>query len=131
VSTGPTGTNNNYNHNNNNNCNQSGINNNNPPPSSPTGIYGGSGQFNLAMGRNGNPISGTMTANVNCAVAQSGDNIQLSLDLAATSVTGSLQQAIQTGGSDSIFNFVGTTSGTQITANSQEKPGTIRHSILT
>ncbi len=115
--------NNGNNNNNNGNGNPSGVNNNNPSPSNPTASYGGSGQFDLTMQSNGNTLSGTMTANINCAVEQNGNNIQLSLDLSPTSVSGSLQQAIPAGGSDTIFNFVGTTSGSQLNANSQGTAG--------
>jgi hypothetical protein len=121
------GNNNNNNGNNGTNSNngngsQGGVNNNNPSPSNPTGSYGGSGQFDLSMQSNGNTLSGTLTANVNCAVEQSGSNIQLSLDLSPTSVSGSLQQAISNGNGVT-FNFVGTTSGSQLTANSQGTTG--------
>jgi hypothetical protein len=119
ASPSPSGNNNNNNQNN----NGPAINNNNPSPSNPTASYGGSGQFTLTMHDSGNTYSGTMTANINCQVEQRGNNIQLSVDLSPTSVSGSLQQAIPVGGSDTIFNFVGTTSGTQLTANSQGTTG--------
>ena len=109
--------------NNNNNNGPSVNNNNNPSPSNPTATYGGSGQFTLTMKDSGNTYSGTMTANINCQVAQNGTNIQLSLDLSPTSVTGSLAQAIQVGSGDTIFNFVGSTSDTQLNANSQGTTG--------
>jgi len=115
--------NNNGNSSNNGNGSQGGVNNNNPSPSNPTGSYGGSGQFDLSMQSNGNTLSGTMTANIDCAVEQRGSNIQLSIDLTPTSVSGSLQQAITAGGSDTVFNFVGTTSGSQLTANAQGTAG--------
>ena len=110
---------------NNNNQNNNGpsVNNNNPSPSNPTATYGGSGQFTLTMKDSGSTYSGTMTANINCQVAQNGANIQLSLDLSPTVVTGSLAQAIQVGSGDTIFNFVGTTSGTQLNTNSQGTTG--------
>lgn len=115
--------NNNNNNNSNNNQNQSGVNNNNPPPSNVTASYGGSGQFKVSMQSDGNSYSGTLTANINVPVEQNGNTIQLSLDLTPTSVSGSLQQVITTGGSATIFNFVGTTSGSQVTANSQGTTG--------
>src|SRR5208283_3382438 len=109
--------------NNNNNQNQPAINNNNQPPSNETASYGGSGQFKVSMQSNGNSYSGTLTANINIPVQQVGNSIQFSLDLSPTSVSGSLQQAIQTGGSDTIFNFVGTVSNSQVTANAQGTTG--------
>jgi hypothetical protein len=109
--------------NNNNNQNQPAINNNNQPPSNETASYGGSGQFKVSMQSDGTSYSGTLTANINIPVQQVGNNIQFSLDLSPTSVSGSLQQAIQTGGSDTIFNFDGTVSNSQVTANAQGTTG--------
>jgi hypothetical protein len=116
--------NNNSNDSNNNNQNQGpGINNNNPSPSNPTATYGGNGQFQVSMQNDGSSYSGTLSANIDIPVEQNGNNIQFSLDLTPTGVSGSLSQVIQTGGSDTIFNFVGTTSGSQVTANSQGTTG--------
>ena len=74
---------------NNQNGNQSGIINNNPTPSNPTNSYGGSGQFDITITADGNTFSGTMTANINCPVQLNGNNIQLSLSITPTSVSGS------------------------------------------
>jgi hypothetical protein len=114
--------NNQNNNNNNNNQNQPGISNNNSPPSNVTTSYGGSGQFDVSMQSDGTSYSGTLTANINVPVQQVGNVIQFSLELSPTSVSGSLQQAIQTG-SGTIFNFVGTVSNGQVTANAQGTTG--------
>ena len=119
----PTNNSNQNNNNNNNNQNQPGISNNNPPPSNTTASYGGSGKFEVSMQSDGTSYSGTLMANINVPVQQVGNTIQISLDLSPTSVSGSLQQAIQTGGSDTIFNFVGTVSNAQVTANAQGTTG--------
>ncbi len=107
--------------NNNGDGNQGAV-NNNLSPSNPTSSYGGSGQFNLIITRNGNSASGVITANINCAVEQNGNNIQLAITLTPTSVSQSLQQEIQNDNSVT-FNFAGTTSGSQINANAQETIG--------
>jgi hypothetical protein len=117
--------NNNQNNNNNptDNGNQGGnIINNIPSPSSPTNNYGGSGQFQVTMTQNGNTISGTVIADMSCLVEQSGNNIQLSLTITPTTVSDSLQQTVSTG-NDVVLNFAGTTSGSQIDANSQGTMG--------
>jgi hypothetical protein len=112
------------NQNNNNNQNQGpDITNNNQAPNNVTASYGGCGQFDVSMQSGGTSNSGTLTANINIPVQQVGNTIQFSLDLTPTSVSGSLSQAIQTGGSDTIFNFAGTTSGSQVTANAQGTTG--------
>jgi hypothetical protein len=115
--------NNNSSNNNNNQTQGPGTNNNNPSPSNPTASYGGSGQFDVSIQNGGSSFSGTLSANINVSVEQNGNTIQFSLDLTPTSVSGSLSQVIQTGGSDTIFNFVGTTSGSQVNANSQGTTG--------
>lgn len=109
--------------NNNNNQNQPGISNNNSPPSNVTASYGGSGQFHVSMQSDGTSYSGTLTANINVPVQQVGNSIQISVDLSPTSVSGSLQQAIQSGTSDTVFNFVGTVSNGQVTANAKGTTG--------
>jgi hypothetical protein len=118
--------NNNQNNNDNNqnyNGNQGGsIINNIPSPSTPTGNYGGSGQFQITMTQSGNTISGTVIADMSCLVEQSGNNIQLSLAITPTTVSDSLQQAVSTG-NDVVLNFAGITSGSQIDANSQGTMG--------
>jgi len=111
------------NNNNNNNQNQPGISNNNSPPSNVTASYGGSGKFDVSMRSDGTSYSGTLTANINVPVQRVGNAIQISVDLSPTSVSGSLQQAIQAGGSDTVFNFVGTVSNAQVTANAQGTTG--------
>ena len=98
------------------------INNNNPAPSNPTSSYGGSGQFNLAFNQNGNQISGTISANIDCDVEQDGDKIQMALTLTITTVSSSLQQVIG-GGKSQTFNFAGTVSGSQISANAEGTVG--------
>ena len=116
--------NNSNNQNNNNNQNQGpNITNNNQPPNNVTASYGGNGQFDVSMQSDGTSYSGTLTANINVPVQQVGNTIQFSLDLTPTSVSGSLSQAIQTGGNNTIFNFAGTTSGSQVTANAQGTTG--------
>jgi hypothetical protein len=113
----------NDNNNQNNNGNQGGgVINNIPSPSNPTGNYGGSGQFDIVIASDGNTISGTITANINCLVEQNGNSIQLSMTISPTIVSESLQQAISSGNS-AVYNFAGTTAGSQITANSQGTMG--------
>ncbi len=115
---------NNQNNNNNNNQNQPSMTNNNPSPTNVTASYGGSGQFQVSMQSDGNSYSGTLTANINVPVQQDGNTIQFSLELTPTSVSGSLQQVIQTDGNGgTVFNFVGTVSGSQVTANAQGDSG--------
>jgi len=99
--------------------------NNNPSPSNPTGSYGGSGQFDMTFTSNGQTFSGTISANINCEVEQNGNSIQLSMAITPTSVSESLQQAISIGStkSDRVFNFAGTTSGTQLNANAKGTVG--------
>jgi hypothetical protein len=104
------------------NGNQGTIINNNPTPSNPTGSYGGTSQFDLTMTKSGNTFSGSVTANTNCHVQQTGNNIQLSFDFTPTQVSGNLQQAISTD-NDVVFNFVGTSSGTQFNANAKGTAG--------
>lgn len=118
----PNDNNNNNPNNNNNNQNQQGMTNSNPSPSNVTASYGGSGQFKVSMQSDGNSYSGTLTANINVPVQQNGNTIQFSLELTPTSVSGSLSQAIQSGGG-TVFNFVGTVSGSQVTANAQGDAG--------
>jgi hypothetical protein len=101
-----------------NNENTGTINNNNPSPANPTSSYGGSGQFNLAINQNGNQISGTMSTNIDCDVEQNGNSIQMALTLTITQVSSSLQQAVNSDKSET-FNFAGTISGPQISANAQ------------
>ena len=95
--------------------------NNNPSPSNPTGSYGGSGQFDMTFTSNGQTFSGTISANINCQVEQNGNSIQLSLTITPTSVSDGLQQAISIGSAknDRVFNFAGTTSGSQLNANAK------------
>ncbi len=101
-----------------------GIHNDNQAPSNPISSYGGNGDFQITIPTGNGDITGKMTANINCLVQTNGNNIQLSLDLTPTSVTGSLQQAINPDKGNQIFNFVGTIStGTQFTANSQGSVG--------
>lgn len=123
---GNTGDQNNQNSNNPNDNNQNGnqggtMINNNPSPSNPTGSYGGNGQFDMTFTSNGQTFSGTISANINCQVEQNGNSIQLSMTITPTSVSDSLQQAISIGSakSDSVFNFAGTTSGSQLNANAK------------
>ena len=123
---GNTGDQNNQNSNNPNDNNQNGnqggtMINNNPPPSNPTGSYGGNGQFDITLTSNGQTFSGTISANINCQVEQNGNSIQLSMTITPTSVSDSLQQAISIGSaeSDRVFNFAGTTSGSQLNANAK------------
>ena len=127
---GNTGDQNNQNSNNPNDNNQNGnqggtVINNNPLPSNPTGSYGGSGQFDMTFTSNGQTFSGTISANINCQVEQNGNSIQLSLTITPTSVSDSLQQAISIGSAknDRVFNFAGTTSGTQLNANAKGTSG--------
>lgn len=117
--------NNNNNNNNNNNQNQGGgVTNNNQPPSNVTASYGGSGQFQISMTSDGTHYSGTLTANIGAPVQQIGNTIQFSLEIAPTSVTGNLAQVIPTDGSGgTTFNFVGTVSDSQVTANAQGSSG--------
>jgi len=100
------------------NGNPGTVNNNNPSPGNPTSSYGGTGQFNLAIFQNGNQISGTVKANIDCDVEQNGNNIQMALTLTITQVSSSLQQAVSSGKSET-FNFAGTVSGSLINANAQ------------
>ena len=123
---GNTGDQNNQNSNNPNDNNQNGnqggtMINNNPSPSNPTGSYGGNGQFDMTVTSNRQTFSGTISANINCQVEQNGNSIQLSMTTTPTSVSDSLQQAISIGSakSDSVFNFAGTTSGSQLNANAK------------
>jgi hypothetical protein len=98
------------------NGNQGLVNNYCSAPSNPTGSYEGTGQFNLAITLYGNLVSGTITANVNCAVEQNGSRIQLALTLMPTSAPQGLQPSISVGNSLT-FDFAGTTSNSQYTAN--------------
>jgi hypothetical protein len=127
---GNTGDQNNQNSNNPNDNNQNGnqggtIINNNPLPSNPTGSYGGNGQFDITLTSNGQTFSGTISTNINCQVEQNGNSIQLSMTITPTSVSDSLQQAISIGSaeSDRVFNFAGTTSGSQLNANAKGRIG--------
>jgi len=117
---GPTGS---PNSNNNNNSNSQGMTNNNPPITNPTGQYNSMGsQFSVsAPNQNGGKDSGTISADVICAVQQSGNNIQLDLTLTLTNVPQSLSQDIQN--AQVIFNFAGTTSGSQINAQASGNGG--------
>ncbi len=113
---------NNGNNNGNTGSNSGNVNNSNPPVTNPTNSFGGSGQLDVTVPNSGSPAG--INANVNCLVSQNGNNIQLGLDLFPTSVPSSLQSTFSnSGNSDYLFNFDGTTSntdsGTQITANAQ------------
>ncbi len=120
----PNDNNQNNNNNDNNNQNQPSMTNSNPSPNNVTAVYGGNGQFQVSMQSDGNSYSGTLTASINVPVQQDGNTIEFSLELTPTSVSGSLSQVIQTDGSSgTVFNFVGTTSGTQLTANAQGDSG--------
>jgi hypothetical protein len=127
--------NNNQNNNGNNNQNGYGNNNNNnndqgpsvanvnPSPSNPTSNYGGDAQVNIGMPNgDGTTVSGTMHANIMCTMAQDGSNVQFSLIMTPTSVSDNLQQMI-TVGNGVTFNFVGTISGSQISADAQGSTG--------
>jgi hypothetical protein len=107
-------------YNNNSGDNQGGINNYNQAPTNPTGSYSGTGDFQITVPAPNGEYSGTMTANINCQVQQTGTNIQLSVGLIPTSITGSLQQVMSSSNGVQNFNFVGTMStDTQFTANAQ------------
>ena len=115
--------NNNNNQNNNNQTsdnqnsnNSQGITNNNPPITNPTGQYSSTGnQFSISFpNQSGGKDTGTITANVDCIVQQSGNSIQLDFTITPTSIPQSLSQTMQ--GNAVTFNFAGTTSGSQITA---------------
>lgn len=120
----------NGNNNNNNNNGNSGngfsnsgnVNNNNPEVINPSNSFGSSGQFAVTAQTSQGQVSDQLTANVNCLVAENGNNIQLSLDLSPTNVPSDLQ-SVFTQPNDYLFNFAGTTtsssSGMQITANAQ------------
>ena len=120
--------NNDSNNNNNDNNNEStgsnsgNVNNLNPLMNNSTYTFGGLGQFDINLANNDSQSSNEISTNIYCMVFQSGNNIQLSLDLTPTNVPNSLEPVF-TSNNDYIFNFVGTTSdnssGTQITANSQ------------
>jgi hypothetical protein len=113
-----------YNNNNNSSDNTGGINNYNQAPINPTGIYSGTGDFQITVPTPNGVYSGTMTANINCQVQQTDNNIQLSVGLIPTSITGSLQQVMSTNNGVQTFNFVGTmTSTTEFTANAQGNIG--------
>ena len=101
-----------------------GLSNNNPPITSPTGQYNGSGkQFSLNIpDQNGGTASGTISADVTCAVQQTGNTIQLDLTVTPTNVPQSLSQAI-TSQNPVTFNFAGTTSGSQINAQASGTTG--------
>ncbi len=101
-----------------------GMNNNNPPITNPTNQYSSTGnQFSVNVpNQNGGKDSGTITADVSCVVQQSGNNVQLDLTITPTSVPQSLVQDIQTSNSV-IFNFAGTTSGSQINAEASGTGG--------
>jgi cytoskeletal protein RodZ len=124
---GPTSTPNNQsntgNQNNSQNNSQSqGINNSNPAITNPTGQYSSTGsQFSVTTPDNGTQASGTISANVNCVVQQSGNSIQLDLTITPTSVPQSLSQAIQN--SPVTFNFGGTISGSQFSAQASGTGG--------
>ena len=108
--------------NNNGNSNSGNVNNNNPPVNNPTSSFGGTGQFDMTIPSNGNQVSDEISSNVNCALEQNGNNIQLSLTLEPQSVPSDLQPTF-TPNNNYAFNFAGTNStsdsGTQITANAQ------------
>ena len=100
--------NNNYNNNNGNpsssdqnnntqNNNENQMVNNNAPISSPTSNYGGSGQFTITINQDGTTYSGTISANINCPVQQSGNSISLDLQVTPTNVPNSLQQVVSIG----------------------------------
>ena len=127
---GPTSTPNNNNNqantgnqNNSQNDSQSqGINNSNPAITNPTGQYSSTGsQFSVTTPDNGTQASGTISANVNCIVQQSENNIQLDLTITPTNVPQSLSQAIQN--SPVTFNFAGTISGSQFNAQASGTGG--------
>ena len=62
-------------------ANSGNVNNNNSPISNPTNSFGSSGQFDVSVQASGSQVSDEMMANINCQVAQNGNNIQVSLDL--------------------------------------------------
>jgi hypothetical protein len=125
----PSGNNNNNNQGNTNNQNSNqnnngsqGVNNNNPAPTNPTGQFGSSGcQFSVTIPTDGSKASGTIAANVNCAVQQTGNNIQLALTLTPTMIPQSLSQTMNN--SPVTFNFLGTVSGSQIDAQATGTTG--------
>jgi hypothetical protein len=117
-----TGNRNNTQNNNQNNDTSQGISNNNPAITNPTGQYSSTGsQFSVTTPDNGTQASGTISANVNCVVQQSGNNIQFDLTITPTSVPQSLSQAIQN--SPVTFNFAGTISGSQFNAQASGTGG--------
>ena len=127
---GPTSTPNNNNNqantgnqnNSQNNSQSQGINNSNPAITNPTGQYSSTGsQFSVTTPDNGTQASGTISANVNCIVQQSENNIQLDLTITPTNVPQSLSQAIQN--SPVTFNFAGTISGSQFNAQASGTGG--------
>ena len=99
-----------------------GLNNTTPSITNPTGQYSKTNsQFTLTTPINGTTYSGTLTATVNCIVQQTGSNIQLDLTLTPTTIPQSLSQAVNP--SPVTFNFAGTTSGTQFTAQASGNCG--------
>jgi len=119
------GNENNYNNNGNGGnivSNSGGVTNNNPQVNSPTNTFGSSGQFDVTAQNSQAPVSDQIMANVNCLVAENGNNIQLSLDMSPQNVPNDLQSIFSTS-NDYVFNFAGTTttssSGMQITASAQ------------
>ncbi|MGA2387036.1 MAG: hypothetical protein ABSG33_10950 [Candidatus Bathyarchaeia archaeon] len=92
------------------------IDNYEPSPSNPASNYSGTGQFNIAIPVGQSPLSGATTATVSCPVAQSGNSVQLALELKFTSVTGSVPLST---GESMTFNFAGATSGSQVSATAQ------------
>ena len=68
--------------------------------------------------------SGVISVNVDCAVEQNGNNVQLTVTITPTVVPQSLQQDI-TNGNGVKFNFLGTEFDLQCNANEQGTIGSI------
>jgi hypothetical protein len=119
------GTDNNQNGNNNNNQGPSGtpsMSNNNPSITSPTSQYSSVGsQFSVSITDQNGKTSGTISADVNCAVQQNGNNIQLDLTITPTTIPQSLSQMMDK--SPVTLNFVGSISGSQINAEATGTTG--------
>lgn len=115
---------NNNNSNNSNNSNNNNSSNNNNNNGNNLMSYSGSGQFNLTIPDNGDFVSGTMNATINCQVQENEGNLNLTLQ--ATGLNGNLSQPVSgspavSEGNSYNFNFYsnGSFDNSQFDLNSQ------------